>query len=67
MGILAICTYAGVSFRCLRELALMDIILVRILFVILLASVCYFLRPFGLSGWEDAITGGGSRRRGYCD
>jgi uncharacterized protein YacL len=35
----------------------MDIILVRILFVILLTSVCYFLRPFGLSGWEDAIMG----------
>ena len=36
----------------------MDIIVLRILFVILLAAVCYFLRPFGIPiGWEGAALG----------
>jgi len=36
----------------------MDLVLLRLLFVILLATVCYFLRPFGLqTGWEGAIAG----------
>jgi len=37
----------------------MDLLVVRILFVVLLASVCYFLRPFGIEpGWLAAIGGG---------
>src|SRR5215469_18374930 len=35
----------------------MDLVLVRILFVALLAGVCYFLRPFGLAGWMGACAG----------
>ncbi|MGO9795398.1 MAG: hypothetical protein ACLPLZ_04785 [Terracidiphilus sp.] len=36
----------------------MDLVLLRLLFVLLLAAVCYFLRPFGLAtGWEGAIVG----------
>ncbi len=36
----------------------MDLILLRILFVLLLATVCYFLRPFGIqSGWLGAGAG----------
>jgi len=36
----------------------MDLVLLRLLFVILLAAVCYFLRPFGLqAGWEGAVAG----------
>jgi uncharacterized protein YacL len=35
----------------------MDLVLVRILFVALLGGVCYFLRPFGISGWEGAAAG----------
>ena len=36
----------------------MDLVLLRLLFVLLLAAVCYFLRPFGLAtGWEGAIAG----------
>jgi uncharacterized protein YacL len=36
----------------------MDLIVLRLLFVILLASVCYFLRPFGLQqGWQGALAG----------
>ncbi len=36
----------------------MDLAFVRLLFVILLAAVCYFLRPFGIqTGWEGAIAG----------
>ena len=41
-----------------RKLALMDLVLLRLLFVILLAAVCYFLRPFGIqTGWEGAVAG----------
>src|SRR5215470_8620788 len=35
----------------------MDLVLVRILFVALLAGVCYFLRPFGFSPWLGAAAG----------
>ena len=36
----------------------MDLVVLRLLFVILLAVVCYFLRPFGLQvGWEGAVLG----------
>jgi len=36
----------------------MDLVVLRFLFVILLATVCYFLRPFGLhTGWEGAVAG----------
>src|ERR1700689_5143120 len=36
----------------------MDLVVLRLLFVILLAAVCYFLRPFGLQqGWEGALAG----------
>jgi uncharacterized protein YacL len=36
----------------------MDLVILRLLFVLLLAAVCYFLRPFGLqAGWEGAIAG----------
>jgi uncharacterized protein YacL len=36
----------------------MDLILIRLLFVALLAGVCYFLHPFGIqSGWAGAIAG----------
>jgi uncharacterized protein YacL len=35
----------------------MDLIVVRLLFVAVLAGVCYFLRPFGLLPWVSAGTG----------
>jgi len=35
----------------------MDLILLRFLFVALLAGVCYFLHPFGLDGWVSAGAG----------
>ena len=35
----------------------MDLILLRVLFVALLAGVCYFLHPFGLTGWVSAGAG----------
>jgi uncharacterized protein YacL len=36
----------------------MDLILLRLLFVVILAGVCYFLRPFGVeNGWEGAAGG----------
>ena len=35
----------------------MDILLVRLLFVALLAGVCSFLQPFGMTGWESAGAG----------
>jgi uncharacterized protein YacL len=38
----------------------MDLIVVRLLFVALLAGVCYFLHPFGMSGWVSAAVGAGS-------
>jgi uncharacterized protein YacL len=38
----------------------MDLILLRLLFVALLAGVCYFLHPFGLTGWVSASAGAGA-------
>jgi uncharacterized protein YacL len=35
----------------------MDLILLRFLFVALLAGVCFFLHPFGLDGWVSAGVG----------
>ena len=36
----------------------MDLVVLRLLFVILFATVCYFLRPFGIqTGWEGAAVG----------
>ena len=43
----------------------MDLILVRFLFVALLAGVCYFLHPFGVTGWASARPGRGGGRRGH--
>jgi uncharacterized protein YacL len=36
----------------------MDLIVVRLLFVALLAGVCYFFHPFGITGWMSAAAGG---------
>ncbi len=38
----------------------MDLIVVRLLFVALLAGVCYFLHPFGMTEWVGA--GAGARQ-----
>jgi uncharacterized protein YacL len=39
----------------------MDLVLIRLLFVILLAVVCYFLHPFGIQpGWVAALVGAAS-------
>ena len=38
----------------------MDLILLRFLFMALLAGVCYFLHPFGLAGWVSAGVGAGA-------
>jgi uncharacterized protein YacL len=35
----------------------MDIVLVRLFFVVLLAAICFFLAPFGLMGWQAAVVG----------
>jgi uncharacterized protein YacL len=35
----------------------MDLIVVRLLFVALLAGVCFFLHPFGITGWVSATVG----------
>jgi uncharacterized protein YacL len=38
----------------------MDMAVVRLLFVALLAGVCYFLHPFGSVGWINALAGAGA-------
>ncbi|MGD0831411.1 MAG: TRAM domain-containing protein [Terracidiphilus sp.] len=38
----------------------MDLILLRFLFVALLAGVCFFLHPFGMTGWVSAAVGASS-------
>jgi uncharacterized protein YacL len=38
----------------------MDLIVVRLLFVVLLAGVCFFLHPFGMTGWIGAAAGAGA-------
>jgi len=35
----------------------MDLVLVRLLFVALLAGVCFFLHPFGINGWAGFVAG----------
>jgi uncharacterized protein YacL len=35
----------------------MDLVVLRLLFVALLGGVCYFLHPFGLTGWVSAGAG----------
>jgi len=35
----------------------MDLVLVRLLFVALLAGVCFFLHPFGINSWGGAVGG----------
>lgn len=35
----------------------MDLIFLRLLFVLLLAAICFFYRPFGLAGWMSALGG----------
>lgn len=37
----------------------MDLVLIRILFVLILAGVCYFFRILNFPGWLSAITGAG--------
>jgi uncharacterized protein YacL len=37
----------------------MNLIVVRLLFVALLAGVCFFLHPFGMTGWVSAAAGAG--------
>jgi uncharacterized protein YacL len=37
----------------------MNLIVVRLLFVALLAGVCFFLHPFGMTGWVSAVAGAG--------
>ena len=36
----------------------MDLVFLRVCFVILLSVVCYFLHPFGLNGWQGSLAGG---------
>jgi uncharacterized protein YacL len=38
----------------------MDLIVLRLLFVALLAGVCYFLHPFGMTDWVSAGVGAGA-------
>ena len=38
----------------------MDLIVLRILFVALLAGVCFFLHPFGMTAWMSASAGAGA-------
>jgi uncharacterized protein YacL len=38
----------------------MDLIVLRLLFVALLAGVCFFLRPFGMTEWVSPVVGAGA-------
>jgi len=38
----------------------MDLIVLRLLFVALLAGVCFFLHPFGMTGWVSPVVGAGA-------
>lgn len=38
----------------------MDLVLIRILFILVLAAVCYFFRVLNFPGWLSALTGAGS-------
>ena len=35
----------------------LDIVLIRVIFVIVVAAVCYFLQPFGLRPVPDVVVG----------
>ncbi len=35
----------------------MDLVLIRILFVLILTAACFFLRPFALQPWTAAVLG----------
>ena len=35
----------------------MDLILIRIVFILILSASCYFLRPFGISPWLSSLLG----------
>ena len=37
----------------------MDIVLIRVIFVVVVAAVCYFLQPFGLNPVPDVVVGAG--------
>jgi uncharacterized protein YacL len=37
----------------------LDMVLIRVIFVVVVAAVCYFLRPFGLSAVPDVVVGAG--------
>ncbi len=37
----------------------MDVVLIRVIFVVLVAAVCYFLQPFGLTPVPDVVVGAG--------
>ena len=61
MRILASCTEVGGIFLQTAEVGIfMDLILLRLLFVALLAGVCFFLHPFGLTEWVSAAVGAGA-------
>ena len=38
----------------------MDLVIIRILFILVLTSSCFFLRPFGLQPWAAAVLGAGA-------
>ena len=35
----------------------MDIAIIRVIFVIVVAGICYVLQPFGLEAWQDVVVG----------
>src|ERR1051326_5066495 len=35
----------------------MDLFFIRLVFIVVLAAVCYFLQPFGVTRWADAGVG----------
>src|SRR5580658_2487009 len=58
MVILANCAGAGTFLPRRRKQASMDLVLIRLLFVALLAGVCYYFHPFGVqTGWMAALGG----------
>ena len=38
----------------------MDLVIIRILFILVLTASCFFLRPFGLQPWAAAVLGAGA-------
>ncbi len=58
LGIFLSCTARAFGSSAGLGRAIMDLIVLRILFLALLASVCFFLHPFGIeNGWVSAISG----------